>query len=92
MTNYDDFKKRIFENRPKVKETYDKLGPKYDAMIQIIRARANNKLTQKALAKKMNTKQSAIARLESGRANPSFKFIQRLAQALGTPITITFPG
>lgn len=89
MTNYDQFKKRIFRERPNVKKIYDSLGPRYDAMIQIIRAREKKKLTQHKLALKIGTKQSAIARFEAGNTNPSLAFLQKLATALNTPIKIT---
>ena len=53
-------------------------------------ARIDKKMTQEELALKVGTKQSNIARFESGRANPSFKFIQKIARALDTPISVTF--
>jgi len=52
--------------------------------------RAKKKLTQKALAKKLGTKQSAIARLESGRANPTLEFMQKTAEALDKKLVISF--
>lgn len=89
MTNYDQLKKRLFKQRPNVKKIYDSLGPKYDAMIQVIRAREKRKLTQFRLATKIGTKQSAIARFEAGNTNPTLEFLQKLATALDTPINIT---
>jgi transcriptional regulator with XRE-family HTH domain len=51
--------------------------------------RIKGEMTQAQLAEKMGTKQSAIARFESGRSNPTFDFIQRLATALGLKLSIT---
>ena len=39
-------------------------------------------MTQKQLAEKIGTKQSNIARLESGNYNPSYQFLQKIAGAL----------
>ncbi|MCH5296017.1 MAG: helix-turn-helix transcriptional regulator [Treponema sp.] len=47
-------------------------------------------MTQKQLAEKMGTRQSNIARLESGNYNPSLHFLQRVASALGKRLSISF--
>ena len=47
-------------------------------------------ITQAALAKKLGTKQSAISRLERGAYNPTVLFLQKLAVALDTELTISF--
>ena len=75
---------------PKIKAEYDKLKPEYALISALIGARSKKKLTQKDLARKMGTKQSVISRLESGRANPSFEFLKRLARALDTDLKIKF--
>ncbi len=46
----------------------------------IIDARIKMGLTQKELAKKIKTKQSGIARLESGRHWPNFKSLEKIAK------------
>ena len=40
-------------------------------------------LTQTELAKKINTTQSAVARMESGRQNISAEMLKRIGKALG---------
>jgi transcriptional regulator with XRE-family HTH domain len=42
------------------------------------------------LAEKMNTSQAAIARLESGRAMPSTRTLEKFAEATGTRRKISF--
>lgn len=74
---------------PKVKAEYDKLGPRYEIIEQLIRVRLKKGITQKQLAERMGTKQSALARFEAGNTNPTLKFIQKLARALGTSFTLT---
>lgn len=88
---FEDFKRESLKD-PEIKREYDKLGPEFELINKIIEARIHKKLTQKDIADRMGTKQSALARLESGRANPTIGFVQKLATALGTDITLTFPG
>jgi transcriptional regulator with XRE-family HTH domain len=45
-----------------------------------------NALYQKELARRMNTSQSAIARLESGQTFPSTKTLLRFAEATGSKL------
>jgi len=75
--------------RPGYKEAYDDLELEFRLLSEIIRARSERGVTQAELAKRMGTKQSAIARFESGRGNPTIDFIQRLSHALGLKIRIT---
>ncbi|OGD95993.1 transcriptional regulator [Candidatus Curtissbacteria bacterium RIFCSPLOWO2_01_FULL_37_9] len=89
MTDWKVLKKELLKD-PKVKAEYDKLQPKFAAVSALIEARIKKGLTQEALAKKIKTKQSAIARIESGNANPSIGFLQKLAEALGKKLVIQF--
>jgi transcriptional regulator with XRE-family HTH domain len=50
-------------------------------------ARTRRKLTQAKLAEKVGVHQVTIARLESGTRRPSMAMLQRLAKALGVPVT-----
>jgi transcriptional regulator with XRE-family HTH domain len=56
----------------------------------LIAARARAGLSQAQLAKRMKTTQSAIARLESGRAKPSTRTLARFAAATGHRLKISF--
>lgn len=87
--NLDDFKKEAFAADPELKAEYDVLKPQYDLIRAVIGARIEQGLTQKELAEKMGTKQSNISRFESGNANPSLGFIQKLASALGLELSIS---
>lgn len=49
-------------------------------------------LTQTALAKKLKTTQSAIARMESGRQNISADMLKRIGKALGKNLITLSPG
>lgn len=87
--NHNEVKKQLLQN-PKVKSEYDDLKVLYDIKREIIRLRLEQGLSQKELADKMNTKQSAISRLESGEYNPSIEFLAKIANALGKELQISF--
>jgi ribosome-binding protein aMBF1 (putative translation factor) len=74
---------------PVYKKAYDSLDLEFAIIDALIRARALQGMTQEKLAKKIGTKQSAIARFESGRANPTLAFVQKLSDALDIKITAT---
>lgn len=75
---------------PEFRKEYDALEPEYALINAIIEARIKKNISQKMLAKRLGTGQSAISRLESGTYNPTFKFAQKLAKALETDLTFTF--
>ena len=87
--DFEVWKKRALKN-PKVKAEYDRLQPEFALIQAMLDARIQKGVTQKELAKRMNTKQSVISRLESGRANPSVAFLKKLAQALNSHLEIKF--
>ena len=89
MTDWKILKKELLKD-PKVRAEYEKLQPKYAAVSALIEARIQRGMTQEILARKVKTKQSAIARIESGNANPSIGFLQKLAEALGKKLVIQF--
>ena len=89
MKDWEEVKKKLLENE-EVKREYARLGPRYEAIGKIIEARLKKKMTQKELAEKLGTKQSAIARFEAGNINPSLAFLQKLATVLGYRLTVTF--
>lgn len=69
---------------------YDALEDEFALASAMIQARKRAGLTQAELAKEMETSQTAIARMESGRALPSGTTLKRFARATGTRLRITF--
>lgn len=59
---------------------------------RIADVRETQGITQEALAKKLKTTQSAIARIESGRQNVSADMLKRISQALGKNLITLSPG
>ncbi len=87
MKDWKDFKKELFAD-PEVKRGYDVLELEFSIISQVLQKRLEKGLTQKQLAEKVGTKQSAIARLESGKANPSVSFLAKVSKALGGKLQI----
>ncbi len=73
---------------PEVKRLYDEMESEYQVISAVIGKRLEKKMSQKQLADKMGTKQSAISRLESGNSNPSIQFLDKVAKALGGQLQI----
>jgi transcriptional regulator with XRE-family HTH domain len=65
------------------------LEPEWLLSLEIAKARARSGLTQAQIAEKMGTTQSAVARLESGKAKPSFSTLEKYAAATGSRLSIT---
>lgn len=75
-------KARLLKN-PETQRKYDALTEEFELAREMITARNRAGLTQADVAEHMGTTQSAIARIESGRRQPSMRTVQRYAQAIG---------
>lgn len=89
MKDWKILKRELMKNKEVAME-YEKLKPRYRIISQMIEARIKRGLTQKELAKKIGTKQSAIARIESGNANTSLDFLEKIATAMKSKLIIEF--
>lgn len=87
MSKWEELERKLLSD-PKVKKEYDLLAPRYAVISDLIAARIKKGMTQKDVAEKLGTKQSAIARLESGNINPSIEFLQKIAQVMGYKLDI----
>jgi DNA-binding XRE family transcriptional regulator len=87
MRSFEAFKKKMLKN-PAVKAEYDRLEPEFALARALIGARAKAKLTQEEVARRMGTSQSAVARMESGRALPSTASLVKYAHAVGKKLQI----
>jgi DNA-binding XRE family transcriptional regulator len=87
--NHEEVKAKLLQC-PNVREEYDKLKPLYDIKKEIIKFRIEQGLSQKELAKRIGTKQSAISRLESGDYNPSIELLSKIAHGLGKELQVKF--
>jgi len=85
---FKDFFDEVMKD-PEIKAEYDRLGPEYEIIKAIIKKRIEKNMSQKELAQKMGTKQSALSRLESGTYNPSLLFLKKVATALDAKLSIS---
>ncbi len=79
---------------PGFREALEREFPFRDLSLQIGGLRADLDLTQAEFGELVGMPQSTVARLESGRQNPSVKMLKRIAAATGTELVIEFrrPG
>ena len=75
-----DLHEKWLKESRKYQTEHDALEGKFS----LLRARLAAGLTQEELAERMATKQTVIARLESGKVKPSTRTLERLAAATGT--------
>lgn len=89
MTDIRELHKKWMEN-PEYRKAYEELDEEFSLASALIEARSKAGLTQEELAERMQTSQSAIARMESGRAIPSARTLTRFAKATGTRLRVSF--
>ena len=92
MARITDLHKKWMKG-PKYRKAYEALEEEFVLASAVIDARNRAGLTQQELARKMGTTQPVVARLESGRTRPSMRTLERLAEATGSRLLISFePG
>lgn len=87
MTKFSDLHEKWMKD-PKYRKAYQDWEPEFAIIQAIIRKRIASKMSQKDLARKLGTKQSAISRLESGNYNPTLSFLKKLSNTLGGKLEI----
>lgn len=83
MMNLKEFKRKKLKE-PGFKKEYYKQDLAFEISQMLVEARILKGITQIKLAEMIETKQSGIARAESGRTLPSISFLERIAEALNT--------
>jgi DNA-binding XRE family transcriptional regulator len=73
---------------PEYRVAYDALEEEFALINTLLRARKRAKLTQAEVASRMGTTESALSRLESGRARPSTRTLGKYAAATGHRVVI----
>ena len=89
MSKVADLHKK-WSKDPQYRKAYDRIGAEFEISRSLIEARTRAMLTQAELAQRMNTTQSVVARLESGRTRPSTRTLEKIAQATGSRLRISF--
>jgi len=86
MRSFEAWKRKQLKD-PKFKAAYDALDEEFALIHELLKARSSAKLTQAEVARRMGTSQSAVARMESGRA-PSLTSLKKYARAVGRKVEI----
>ena len=84
--NWKEYKKQLLKE-PEVKREYKALMPEYQLARALIKLRISKGMTQEELATKLNTRQPAVARWESGQM-PSLSKMKELISALDADMEI----
>jgi len=79
-----------WRKHPDYRDAYEALDEEFAMAAAMIRARTVAQVSQEEIARRMETSQPAVARLEAGRGNPSLKTLRRYAAATGTRLNIAF--
>jgi len=86
--SWKDVKAELLQDE-EFSKAFKEIEPEYEVISQIIEARLEQKITQNELAKRVDTKQSNISRLESGESNPTISFLQKIAEGLGRELHVS---
>lgn len=87
-----DFQEYLAEKlkNPKFKKYYDEYGKQLEIAYQILQLRKQKGLSQAELAKKIGTKQSDIARMETGQQNFTTDTLQKIASVFKRDLRVEF--
>ena len=86
LNNY--LKERLKD--PKFKKAWDESEAQYQITRELIKARLDKPVSQRTLARKANTTQAVISRIENMSVSPSVRLLQKIASALGKKLEIRF--
>lgn len=73
---------------PEYRKIHEASAFEFGILKAIIIARAKQKLSQRELAEKIGVKQSALARFESGRTNPTLGFLKKVVSGLRLSVIV----
>jgi predicted transcriptional regulator len=87
MKTLEQFKKEAFK-KSGVKKAYTQMQPEINIIRALIVSRNKKGMSQRKLAQKIGITQSALARFEAGKVNPTLSFLQKITSGLGLKILI----
>lgn len=88
MTTWRQAKAKLHAENPRLKEEYEKLGPRFAAISELIDARERMQISQSELARRMNVKPNVVNRLESAQHSPLLDTVIEYAGALGLDVNL----
>ena len=89
---YLSFEKHLAKQlkNPEFKRYYDEYGKQLEIAYQILHLRKKKEMTQAELARKIGTKQSNIARMETGQQNFTIDILQKIASVFNCELKVKF--
>ena len=87
--NWQTHKQKLMK-KPEFRQALKDNELEYLIAKSLVEVRTNKGFTQKNLADKMQTKQSVISRVESGKSLPSLSFLRKLASVLDLQLKVQF--
>lgn len=88
LGSFDKYFKESLKD-PEFKKIWDESRVERELSESIIKQRIEKKISQQELAKRANTTQAVISRLENTEFNPSIDLLKRIASGLGSKLSIT---
>jgi ribosome-binding protein aMBF1 (putative translation factor) len=82
--------KRERADSPARRRGYERAGRTIRLAMEIHELREKRGLSQRQLAERLGTTQSAVARLEAGNVSPSLPTLDKVAEALGVELVVSF--
>ena len=89
LTNFDLYLQKLLKD-PEAKKYYDEVGKQLEIAYKILQLRKQQGMSQSALAKKIGTTQSNVARLEAGNQNFTTSTLQKIAKVFKRDLQIDF--
>ena len=82
--------KRERADSPARRRGYERAGRTIRLAMEIHELREKRGLSQRELAERLGTTQSAVARLEAGNVSPSLPTLDKVAEALAVELVVSF--
>jgi ribosome-binding protein aMBF1 (putative translation factor) len=86
--DYLEYRDRRLKEDPELAAAYEQENLEREISRQILRLRQMRGWTQVQLAEALNTKQSAVARLEGGSHRPSLATLDKICEALDARLEV----
>jgi len=86
---FQDHLKDSLKN-PQFKIAWKKSQVEYNLASALIKKRLSKNMSQRSLARKVNTTQAVISKIETMTSNPSLLLLKRLAEALDSKLILQF--
>jgi ribosome-binding protein aMBF1 (putative translation factor) len=83
-----EYRDRRLREDPELAQAYEQENLEREISRQVLRLRQMRGWTQAQLAEALNTKQSAVARLESGSHRPSLATLDKIGHVLGARLEV----